>query len=229
MNDRLLVVFSKAPVPGRVKTRLTPPLSPERAAAVHEASLRDVVARAGGVEADLVIRYAGGAGSREYFRRSFPDLSALPQGTGDLGSRLSNAFDAAFASGRVAVVAIGADSPTLPPSRLSEAFSTLTRSDTAQPDVLLGPAIDGGYYLVGLTTRVWPRARDLFRHIPWSTRQVLGATLERAAELALGVELLDPWYDIDGIDDLRAAAADAQPTSHLGRLLALDGWKSDRA
>lgn len=211
-----LVVFAKAPEPGKVKTRLSPPLSPDQAAAIQEASLRDVVARARGIVADLRIRYADGIGGSTYFGEAFADLEALPQGAGDLGRRLCRVFEDGFASGLSRLVVIGSDSPTLPRSELEAAFEALGTAD-----VVIGPAIDGGYYLVGLHARTWPRARCLFRDIPWSTDGVLDATTGRAAAAMFRMDLLRPWYDIDRFSDLRLAEADAEGDSNLARELAL--------
>lgn len=220
-NTSLLVIFTRAPVPGKVKTRLTPPLTPEQAAAVHEASLHDVVARARTTAANLHIRYAEAPGAEEFFGLAFDDLEATPQGDGDLGARLARTFAEAFANEADRVIVIGSDSPTLPPSELGTALGALDRAD-----VVLGPATDGGYYLVGLHARAWPAGQVLFDGIPWSTADVLSETLERSAAAGLDVDLLATWYDIDRIEDLHIAAAHADPESNLARLLASADWQA---
>lgn len=209
-----LIVFSKPPVPGLAKTRLSPPLTPEEAAAVHEASLRDVVAIAHRTGLDVEIRYAGSEDAADYFRVAFPWVPAIAQVPGDLGRRLAAAFGDAFARGAGRVLIMGSDSPTLPDGEIQAAARMLS------PDtVVLGPAADGGYYMVGIHAAAWPRADAMFRDVPWSTADVFAATLDRLAGTGLGVDLLTPWYDIDRIQDLRIAAVHAEPRSHLGALL----------
>lgn len=211
-----LVIFAKAPVPGKVKTRMSPPLSPVRAAAIQDASLRDVVERARGVAADLRICYADDVGAAAWFLETFADLEVLPQGTGGLGRRLSRIFESGFDSGLSRLAVIGSDSPTLPPEELDAAFEALGTAD-----VVVGPASDGGYYLVGLHARAWPRARRLFRDVPWSTNAVFAATTTGAAAAGLELRVLRTWYDIDRFSDLRLARADAAAGSNLARELAL--------
>jgi hypothetical protein len=209
-----LLVFAKAPQAGRVKTRLVPPLTPLQAARVHEASLLDVVA--GAVESGGAVRilYDDTADADAYFARAFPGMQRRPQLAGDLGRRLVNAFAAGFADGAACVVAIGADSPTLPRSYLRDGLAA-----TREAGAALGPADDGGYYLIGLRRDVWPKAEVLFDDIPWSTDLVCETTRQRAAEIGLPVRVLPQWYDIDRIDDLRRARMHARADSHLARLL----------
>lgn len=184
----LLIVFVKAPVPGRVKTRLCPPLTPEEAADLYRRFVEMTVACA---------RTVAGAEVRAAYESSpeFPDLSWLPgappwfaqQGV-DLGDRLARAFQAGFDLGAERVAIIGSDSPDLPAIYLERALTDLERSPA-----VLGPAFDGGYYLVGLS-RPLP---DLFRGIPWSTPRVTAATLVTARRLGVEVALLPPWEDVD--------------------------------
>lgn len=208
-----LIVFAKPPVPGLAKTRLSPPLTPEQAAAVYEASLRDVVTLARRTALDVEIHYAGPDGAADFFAGAFPDVPAYPQGGGDLGQRMAAAFDRSFDSGLRRVLIVGSDSPTLPEDELHAAARIDPNS------VVLGRAADGGYYLVGLHEEAWPRARPMFRDIPWSTEGVFTTTIERIAGTGLGVTLLTPWYDIDRIQDLRLAALHAETGSHLRALL----------
>jgi uncharacterized protein len=215
MNRVPLIVFAKAPRPGRVKTRLCPPLRPEEASAVHEASLRDVVHVAREAHGDVRLRYDDAPGSADYFAGAFPDLARAPQGDGDLGRRLETAFDDVFANGAAAAAIIGSDSPTLPVAVLKAGVQALL-----DHDVVLGPTPDGGYYFIGVRDRAWPRARRMLDDIPWSTDRVLSETLAQLADAVPDVRILPPWYDIDRIQDLRFAAAHARPGSHLAELLA---------
>lgn len=193
----LLIVFVKAPVPGRVKTRLVPPLTHEAAATLYcefvQTSLR--LARA---LPEIVVRVAYDPAP------SHPDLSWLPdppawfpQAGGDLGARLIHAFGAGFAAGADRVVIIGSDSPDLPRAHLEEAFARLAGGPAA-----LGPAEDGGYYLIGLRRDAPPNWPDLFRRIPWSGPRVADATRTAARCAGIPVALLPPWRDIDRPEDL---------------------------
>ncbi|HET9985358.1 MAG TPA: TIGR04282 family arsenosugar biosynthesis glycosyltransferase [Longimicrobiales bacterium] len=212
--DRLLV-FARRPVAGRVKTRLTPPLAPDDAAQLYEACLHDVVATAARERARIEIWYDGGAEAEAYFAREFPLLARAPQAPGSLGERLEDALARSFADGAERVAVVGSDAPTLPLSSIAAAFD-----DLHEVDAVLGPAADGGYYLVGVRAAGWPRAAALFRSIPWSTDEVLRASGERAAEAGLEIRLLPGWYDLDRAEDLVRAREDADPESHLGRWLA---------
>lgn len=209
-----LIVFAKPPVPGLAKTRLSPPLTPEQAAAVHEASVKDVVSTALRTGMDVEIHHSGSEDAANYFRLAFPRVPAFPQAPGDLGDRLAAACGDVFARGAARVIVIGSDSPTLPDGEI-QAAAGMVRGGT----VVLGPAADGGYYLVGIHEAAWPKAEAMFRYVPWSTSDVFTATVRRLASTGLDVDLLTPWYDIDRIDDLRIAAVHAEARSHLGALL----------
>lgn len=214
MNQTQLIVFAKAPVAGRVKTRLTPPLTPEQAAAVHAASLQDVVARAASTTAGAQIMYDDSPDAAAWFGTTFPDLPRGPQAAGDLGDRMSDAFAQAFEAGASAVAIIGSDSPTLPAGLLEDALSVVPAHD-----VVLGPAVDGGYYFVALRREAWPAALPMFRQIAWSTGAVLRQTLDRISAAGLDAHMLAPWYDIDRPEDLALAALHAGPESALRQAL----------
>lgn len=224
MTEAQILIFAKMPRPGSVKTRLVPPLTLREAAAVHAASLRDVIESARRTGAPLRILHDGAPGADDYFAREFPQLESAPQSGGDLGRRLVEGFAGAFASGASVVVAIGADAPTLPTTHLAEGLTA-----TREAGAALGPAADGGYYLVGVRHDLWPAASGLFLGIPWSTAQVFATTAERAAAIGMELRILPRWYDIDRIEDLELARRDAGPDSHLARLLDGRGWPGPTA
>jgi uncharacterized protein len=116
------------------------------------------------------------------------------------------------------VAIIGADAPTLPRSMLSHGLLA-----TRDADVALGPALDGGYYLVAIRSEAWPRADRIFQEIPWSTERVLERTLERAREAGLEAAILEAWYDIDEYEDVIRAARDVADGA-LARLFARGGF-----
>ena len=121
-------------------------------------------------------------------------MHCVPQGAGDLGERLTRVIDDGFGDGATAVVVIGTDCPALTAAMLNDAFAALEHAD-----VVIGPARDGGYYLIGLGA---PHA-ELFADIPWSTPDVLAMTIDAAERGGLRVRLLPPLSDIDTAADWR--------------------------
>jgi rSAM/selenodomain-associated transferase 2/rSAM/selenodomain-associated transferase 1 len=199
----VLALFAKAPVPGRVKTRLAKGIGEEAAARVYEASLLDVVetARRSGIPLRLFVDDLPAAG--DYFSRSFPGIRMEGQAPGDLGTRLVEAFERLFGEGAERAIVMGSDSPTLPADHLRQAAGALDEADA-----VVGPAEDGGYYLLGLNRRSWPAAGALFQGIDWSTERVLDQTLRRAAESSITIRQAPTWYDIDTAADLWRALSD---------------------
>jgi len=188
-NSNALIVVAKQPAPGRTKTRLSPPLTHEQASALYECFLSDTLDQMRQVnEARRVIAYLP-LDAQDYFRHFAPDFELIPQNGHDLGSRLDHALTGYLSQGYERAVIMDSDSPTLPPSYLSQAFNAL--ADSA--DVALGPCDDGGYYLIGIKNPV-PR---LLREVQMSTPTVAAETIALAEEEGLKVSLLPMWYDID--------------------------------
>jgi rSAM/selenodomain-associated transferase 1 len=195
-----LIVVAKRPAPGRTKTRLTPPLSIEQAAALYECLLRDTLDLVRRVPAvQPVIAYLP-AHARDYFKELAPDFQYVCQEGSDLGSRLDNALTHFLELGYRRVVIMNSDGPTLPVTSLIAAFQSLTDD----VDVVLGPCDDGGYYLIGLK-RPAPR---LLREVRMSTPDVVSDTMALATEEGLQVELLPVWYDVDDAASLARLAAE---------------------
>lgn len=191
-STRVLGLFAKLPRPGQVKTRLAADTSPEWAAQVADAFLRDLIDRLAAVEAERVIAFDPPAAEAEFASIAQGRFTLEAQVSGHLGRRL-----AAFLTNhlpRGPVVVLGTDSPTVPLEHIEQAFHALERAD-----VVLGPATDGGYYLLGCAHRLLP----LFEGIAWSTPHVLAETVARLADPAWGLALLPPWYDVDTLDDWR--------------------------
>jgi hypothetical protein len=185
-----LIVFTRLPEPGRTKTRLAGALGDEGAAELHremaERTLAVACKSAAVAGARLEIHHTGDA---EAMRRWLgDDLYYRPQVAGDLGRRMA----VALAAGAPAVL-VGTDCPDLTPAILAGAFAAL-----ADHDLVLGPAFDGGYYLIGLRE---PRP-ELFAGIAWGTDRVLAGTLAIAGDLGLTVAQLEPLADIDRPEDL---------------------------
>jgi uncharacterized protein len=186
----------KYPRPGRAKTRLVPALGASAAAELYrvlaEEEVRRTAPEAGEYERLFCFTPAR---DREAIAAWFPGERLWPQPTGDLGQRMAAAFAEAFARGARRVVIIGTDVPWVSRATVGEALKALDGHD-----VSIGPARDGGYYLLALRE---PRPA-LFTEIAWSTSEVLPATLARAQKLGLQVHVLQPLTDLDTIADLRA-------------------------
>jgi uncharacterized protein len=196
MSERLcaVAIMAKASVAGTVKTRLVPPLSHEEAADFNTSCLADVAANIMAAGAQTPIQGFAAydpLGSEQFFRDLLPDgFKLLPPKERTLGRSLLHAVRDLLAAGYASVCLVNADSPTLPTDLLVRAVRSLTEPGDR---VVLGPAADGGYYLIGLK-RFHPR---LFEAIDWSTERVYRQTLMRADEIGLPVAALAEWYDVD--------------------------------
>lgn len=196
---KTLVTFAKYPKAGKVKTRLGATIGMEAAARLYRLFLQQTMQIAGESRFERRILYFEPPDRRSEFARIAPGFELLAQPSGDLGTRLLRAFASAFATGATGVVVLGSDSPTLPGQLLEAARVAL---DTH--DLVVGPAVDGGYYLLGMRRL----HADLFQNIRWSTGEVLESTLARADKLGLSQMALEPWYDVDDLETLRKAARD---------------------
>lgn len=192
-RPKALVVFARAPEPGRVKTRLAAGLGDAAALALYRAFLDDTLAVAAEAarrtRARLELAVAGPAASLHAEAQRFGAALAV-QPDGDLGARMRVFLDRELARGGAACV-IGSDVPQLPVGSLERALDALDRDE-----VVLGPSRDGGYWLIGARRGI-PEA---FAGVPWSTPDVLAATLDRLA--GRRVALADMHFDIDDADDL---------------------------
>lgn len=190
-KDRCLVIFTKPALPGRVKTRLVGALSSHQAAALHNAFLADLCARFSSCDYPVWLAWALEAGE-EIPAASFPGFQQEGE---DLGERQLRALLRAASCHALAVV-VGSDHPTLSDDRVSQAFDLLQAGE----DLVLGPARDGGYYLLG--ARPEALCAELFANVSWSTDQVLKEMLANAARLGLSPRLLPEERDVDIAADL---------------------------
>lgn len=192
----VLIIFSRYPEAGRSKTRLIPALGASGAARLHEEMTRHTLRTAAELAQDYPVRievhFAGGNEElmRQVFGRNF---HYRPQVAGDLGKRMQTALEGALRAGARRAAVIGTDCPGLTALRLRRAFEALKTRE-----LVLGPAPDGGYYLIGLR-RVWPQ---LFTDMPWGTEHVLARTLAAARGVGLNPYLLEPLPDVDRPEDL---------------------------
>jgi hypothetical protein len=211
----LTIIFAKEPVPGQVKTRLTPPLHPEDACRLYRCFLEDILegmARLPGMA--MALAYTPAAAG-DFFRGLAPAAMRLvPQEGQNLGERQARAFAWGFAAGFETVLLRGSDTPDLPGAILLEAVAQLAAGPAR---VVLGPSPDGGYYLMGLKAP----CPELFEGLAWSTGAVLADTLSRARALGLQVHLLPSWPDIDTYADLVNFLKQPHPAPQCG-------WRSDR-
>jgi uncharacterized protein len=201
----VVVIMAKAPVPGQVKTRLSPCLSPRQAAELYALFVQDTLEEMSKVQGQLsegvsvlcALAVALESGeAKGTFKSILPaSMLLLSQDGQDLGERIINIFNRLFAQGFDQVHIIGSDIPDMPHHLVKDSIRLLSVPET---DLLLGPCADGGYYLVGLKRQM----PELFRGIPWSTDRVLEATLSRADALGLSHSLLRECRDIDTSGDL---------------------------
>ncbi|MEU8662356.1 TIGR04282 family arsenosugar biosynthesis glycosyltransferase [Actinoplanes philippinensis] len=208
MNAAQIMVIAKAPVPGRVKTRLCPPCTPAQAARIAAAALADTLETATGCTATARTLVLDGD------HPAPPGWATLPQRGGPLGDRLANAFADARPAG-TAVLLIGMDTPQLTVStHLDPALSRLTGWDA-----VLGPAEDGGWWALGLRD---PGHAELLRRIPTSTATTGWETLTALRRRGLRVHLLPRLRDVDTAADARTVAALCPPDSRFARAVATD-------
>jgi hypothetical protein len=194
MSGAAIGIICKAPRPGLSKTRLIPTLGPDKAAELSRAFLVDVATTIDGLDPDLGVKGYAVCSPAEAARELAMFLPASFAYAVHTDPNLGRVLDAAtndlFGRGHDCVLLVNGDSPTLPPAVLRHCILALRGHGDR---VVFGPAVDGGYYLIGLKRRE-PR---LFADIPWSTADVLDGSLARAAEIGLPVLTLPVWYDID--------------------------------
>ena len=189
-----LAVMTKAPQAGKVKTRLTPPLSSEEAAALNTCFLRDTAAAIAKTAENGTARgiavYTPVGAETAYVGILPEEFELVPQRGDAFGERLAFATEDLLRLGFASLCLIDSDSPTVPERAFAEAVELLSLPSDS---VVLGPSDDGGYYLIGLKKV----HRQLFEGIDWSTKRVLEQTIQRAREIDLPVHLLPTWYDVD--------------------------------
>jgi hypothetical protein len=199
-----LAVMAKAPRSGKVKTRLAPPLTFDQAAAINICFLQDTVENIAALSATGkaagIISYTP-IGDEALFGNLLPaDFALIPQRGGGFGERLFATAEDLFACGYGSVCLIDSDSPTVPATAFEQAVAELARPGDR---VVLGPAHDGGYYLIGLK-RAHP---EPFTNITWSTSSVLAETIAALKSANIETTILPLWYDVDdaaGLDILTA-------------------------
>ena len=200
MSGAAIGIICKAPQPGQSTTRLARAIGEVAASELSACFLRDVATSIQAIPAALGRRGYGvyaPAGTEDIMRQLLPKgFGLLLQAGDDLGHVLFGATRALLDAGHDCVLLVNGDSPTLPTDLLVQAVEALRAPGDR---MVLGPASDGGYYLIGLKR---PH-RQLFMQIAWGTDTVARATCERAAEIGLATTLLAEWYDVDDVETLR--------------------------
>lgn len=191
-----LIIFSRYPEPGKTKTRMIPALGAQGAAELQRQMTEHTLAQAKKLTkllgVAIEVHFAGG--NQQLITNWLgQDLVYQPQSSGDLGQRMTSAFTEAFMAKMESVVMIGIDCPDLNENLLSQAFESLNHHD-----LVLGPAQDGGYYLIGLGRN----STELLNNISWGTDQVLAQTVAKAKQLDFTIAYLDTLSDVDRPEDL---------------------------
>ena len=202
MAQNKLIIFVKAPRPGTVKTRLAQSIGSKAACAAYCEMVQKMIQELSPLK-DVQLRFCPDDAREEFRQWQAPDWELQPQGEGDLGERLQAAFEQAFAGGALRVLVIGSDCPAITIEDIRAAWAALETFD-----LVLGPARDGGYWLIGLTRL----HRQLFEGIAWSTETVLRETLARARSAGLTVKLLRELNDVDTLADWEQFKAVLSPS-----------------
>ncbi|MFN3426302.1 MAG: TIGR04282 family arsenosugar biosynthesis glycosyltransferase [Candidatus Thermochlorobacter sp.] len=207
MPRSALIIFFKWAKANKVKTRLAPALSPDDAAALYAAFVKDTFAKVRALKDIEIFGYVSGMlgnGNDLEAHLHAQSLTLREQQGTDLGERMHNAFQELFQDGFQRVVIIGTDSPDLPLNYITAAFDSLHYSPHA---LCIGPAADGGYYLLGMN-HFFP---EVFQSIPYSSSETYRATLHQIIPLSVRLFTLRRWYDIDTLDDLLRLSQNLQP------------------
>ena len=193
-STHAVILFARAPKLGKVKTRLQSHLDQETILQLYSCFLRDSIEKICVIEeADSLIGLAG-EGNLNCFIETLMgrDIRTFPQSGNNLGDRMRNAFLDRFEEGYEKIVIIGSDSPSLP-------VPCITRALESNSDIMLGPSVDGGYYLIGMRNKMF----EIFDGVEWGSEKVLEQTLCNLDTLQVSLETLPLWYDIDRLEDLR--------------------------
>lgn len=205
---RTFGVFCKHPQPGEVKTRLAEYIGAHDCVQLSAAFVEDLTLQFRMVGERRVLGFSPADSALYFGKFSKIGYDLWPQPQGDLGDRIKAFFGETLQDETDTSVLIGSDSPTIPREYVTQAFDRLQEFDC-----ILGPAMDGGYYLVGLRRPV----PELFEQISWSGANVLSQTVQRIAEMGLSLALLPPWYDVDDLHDLRMLAGHIRAMTQSGQ------------
>jgi rSAM/selenodomain-associated transferase 1 len=190
-------MFARFPQKGKVKSRLAAAIGEERTLELYKCFVADLLQTIGKSGYPLVLSFYPPDAGREMKEWLGDGHSYLPQQGDDIGERMRNAFETVFSRGYRSALLIGSDLPDLTAEILDEAFSSLQ-----EHDAVIGPALDGGYYLIGFTKETF--VPEVFSDISWSTAEVFQQTMNAFFATGRTTHVLPPWRDMDTIDDVRA-------------------------
>lgn len=205
-HDCCVLLFVKYPEKEKVKRRLAIGLSEDIAVELYRNFVLDTLAMLEELTLLVYICFYPLEMQKKFFNWLGTQYQFLPQEGADLGERMCSCFERAFALGFHRVVLIGSDSPDLPIEVLRDAFTGLQTQD-----VVLGPAVDGGYYLIGFRNTTF--TRKVFKEIQWSAPTVLAETMANIKKANRTVRILPPWCDVDTIDDLKSLVIRSKNTA----------------
>jgi rSAM/selenodomain-associated transferase 1 len=196
MPDSSILLFIKSPEPGKVKSRLASAIGEESALDIYRAFVLDIVGTLKKGNRSITIAFYS-EDAEAVVNWLGKDLVYIPQKGKDLGARMRNAFHDVLSQGHEKAVLVGSDIPDLPFEIIDEAFSALE-----EKDAVIGPASDGGYFLIGFKKDTF--LPDIFHGIAWSTDSVYRETMKVFERAGHRVHILPEWRDVDTLDDLRS-------------------------
>ena len=192
-SDNAVILFAREPVLGLVKTRLNSFLDKETILRLYVCFLEDSLAKIQDVgNADCFVAISPEGNSEFFNQKKSSCITLFSQQGNNLGEKMRQAFVDRFSQGYTRAIIIGSDSPSLPVSYIRRALGS-------EKDLVLGPSIDGGYYLIAMKDKV----SEVFKSISWGTDKVLDETLQRIKDVGISFDLLPLWYDVDLPEDLK--------------------------
>jgi len=196
-HNNCLLLFVKSPIKGQVKTRLAAETSEDFAVELYKCFVEDTISLTENLDVYLEVCFCPANRKITFSEWLGEQHCYRAQNGNNLGEKLRNAFENAFEEGFANVVAIGSDSPDLPANYLSESFESLAEYDAA-----IGPANDGGYYLIGFSKEGF--ISEVFDNISWSTDSVFEQTVSILKQHGRKMHLLPLWHDVDTIENLQS-------------------------
>jgi len=205
-KETCILLFVKYPDKGKVKMRLSVDLNKDIVQELYRCFVQDTLATVKKIDSQLIICFLPAEAEKKFHKWLGSILLYLPQNGVDLGERMKNSFTDVFTKGFRRVVLIGSDSPDLPKKYIKQAFDILLTKD-----VVLGPTVDGGYYLIGFHTNSF--TPSVFEDVPWGKQMVFQETMMKIMQTHHSVGLLPIWSDVDTITDLKYLVRRAKNTS----------------
>jgi uncharacterized protein len=207
-QDTCLILFVKYPKKGLVKLRLCKDLNENNVLDLYRCFVQDTLETIKKTDIPFFICFHPPEEKQKFLDWLGPTYEYLPQQGQDLGERMKNSFTTVFTKGYQKAILLGSDSPDIPPEYITNARKILQTKD-----IVLGPTVDGGYYLIGFQTATF--TPTVFDDIPWSTPQVLQKTLMKIRQENRSIGFLPVWSDIDTVSDLKTLMNRSRNTSFI--------------